>query len=519
MRKLSILMISLVVTFWGQQTFSQVKPARSRSDTTRNDFSLKEKQRLGLRQGYNPFDPLPTNVTREVEFDAVNKRYIIRDRVGGRFLGPPQYLTIEEYQRLINSEIKRGNWRQFSNTEVEGVRRTGIIPSLTVNSRSFERIFGGTNIDIQPRGESELTLLGRINKNENPLFNERQRVQSNFDFNQRIQMDVIGNIGSKLKINMNYNTEAQFDFENQVKLDYTGGEDDIIKKIEAGNVSLPLSSTLIHGTQSLFGIKTQLQFGKLNVTSVFSQQKSQTRQININNGAQQNEYRITGDNYEANKHYFLAQYFRDNYNRALASAPFVTSGVNITKIEVWVTNKTGATQDSRDILAFLDLGENKPYNRTIVGGGSALPSGFTSTQFPRQSNNLLQQVPADARFTNSNAIIPFFQATGATDNYAKLTYARKLSDREYKLNPQLGYISLNTALNSDEVLAVVYRYTYSGVEYQVGEFSTDVPFDPTTPKLLFAKLLKNETTKTSLPTWNLMMKNIYSIGGYQISQQ
>nr|WP_199077074.1 cell surface protein SprA [Pedobacter sp. ASV19] len=512
-------MISLVVTFWGQQTFSQVKPARSRSDTTRNDFSLKEKQRLGLRQGYNPFDPLPTNVTREVEFDAVNKRYIIRDRVGGRFLGPPQYLTIEEYQRLINSEIKRENWRQFSNTEVEGVRRTGIIPSLTVNSRSFERIFGGTNIDIQPRGEAELTLLGRINKNENPLFNERQRVQSNFDFNQRIQMDVIGNIGSKLKINMNYNTEAQFDFENQVKLDYTGGEDDIIKKIEAGNVSLPLSSTLIHGTQSLFGIKTQLQFGKLNVTSVFSQQKSQTRQININNGAQQNEYRITGDNYEANKHYFLAQYFRDNYNKALASAPFVTSGVNITKIEVWVTNKTGATQDSRDILAFLDLGENKPYNRTIVGGGSALPSGFTSTQFPRQSNNLLQQVPADARFTNSNAIIPFFQATGATDNYAKLTYARKLSDREYKLNPQLGYISLNTALNSDEVLAVVYRYTYSGVEYQVGEFSTDVPFDPTTPKLLFAKLLKNETTKTSLPTWNLMMKNIYSIGGYQISQQ
>ncbi|PTS98443.1 cell surface protein SprA, partial [Pedobacter sp. HMWF019] len=512
-------MISLVVTFWGQQTFSQVKPARSRSDTTRNDFSLKEKQRLGLRQGYSPFDPLPTNVTREVEFDAVNKRYIIRDRVGGRFLGPPQYLTIEEYQRLINSEIKRENWRQFSNTEVEGVRQTGIIPSLTVNSRSFERIFGGTNIDIQPRGEAELTLLGRINKNENPLFNERQRVQSNFDFNQRIQMDVIGNIGSKLKINMNYNTEAQFDFENQVKLDYTGGEDDIIKKIEAGNVSLPLSSTLIHGTQSLFGIKTQLQFGKLNVTSVFSQQKSQTRQININNGAQQNEYRITGDNYEANKHYFLAQYFRDNYNKALASAPFVTSGVNITKIEVWVTNKTGATQDSRDILAFLDLGENKPNNRTLVGGGSALPSGFTSTQFPRQSNNLLLQIPADARFTNSNAIIPFFQTTGATDNYAKLTYARKLSDREYKLNPQLGYISLNTALNSDEVLAVVYRYTYSGVEYQVGEFSTDVPFDPTTPKLLFAKLLKNETTKTSLPTWNLMMKNIYSIGGYQISQQ
>ncbi len=514
-----IIFLLLITSFWGKQAISQIVVGRAPSDTSKNSFGLKEKQRLGIRPLSNSFKPLPDNVKREVEYDAVNKRYIIRQLVGDKLIAAPQYLTIEQYQRLIGSEIKRENWRGLSNQEINDVRRTGIIPSLSINSKAFEKIFGGNTINIQPRGEAELTFLGRINKNENPLFNERQRVQGNFDFNQRIQMDVIGNIGTKLKVNMNYNTEAQFDFENQIKLDYTGGDDDIIKKIEAGNVSLPLNTTLISGTQALFGVKTQLQFGKLNVNTVFTQQKSQSREIQINNGAQQNEYRISADNYEANKHYFLAQYFRDNYNKALSNPPTITTGVIITKIEVWVTNKAGNTQDSRDILAFMDLGENKPYNNTLGGGTSVLPSAFKNNQFPKHSNNLLDMLPADARQTNSNSVISFFQPTGGTDNYAKLTYARKLTEREFTFHPKLGYMSLNNALNTDEVLAVAYRYTFNGVEYQVGEFTTDVPFDQASPKVLFAKLLKNETTKVKLPTWALMMKNIYSIGGYQISQQ
>jgi cell surface protein SprA len=464
--------------------------------------------------------PSPENIKREVTYDAKNQYYVITEKIGDRLIAVPQYLTVSEYLRFVNSEIKRENWRLLSNNEIEKVRRTGIIPPVRINSRVFEKIFGGTVIDIQPRGEADLTFLGRVNKNENPLFNERQRVQSNFDFNQRIQMDVLGNIGTKLKIKMNYNTEAQFDFENQVKLDYTGGADDIIKRIEAGNVSLPLNTTLINGTQSLFGIKTQLQFGKLDVTTVFSQQKSQSRELQINNGAQQNEFAISGSEYEVNRHYFLAQYFRDNYNKALSNPPTILSGILITKLEVWITNKTGNTQDSRDVLGFIDLGENSPYNKAqIAGGGSVLPSGFSNPSFPAHSNNLLSKLPANARLTNSNDVINFFQANGSTDNFAKLTYARKLSEREYNYQPQLGYVSLNNPLNADEVLAVSFRYTYNGVEYQVGEFATDVPFDQATPKVLYAKLLKNETTKTNLPTWDLMMKNIYALNGSQISNQ
>jgi hypothetical protein len=520
LKKKLTLLVFLLFIFVGNRAFSQVAPPKTGTDSLKNSFNLREKQNLGLRNFANPFLTLPSNITREVTYDALNKRYIITEKIGDHLFSPPQYLTIDQYLRLVNSEMKRENWRNLSNSEVNEVRRTGIIPQVKINSRVFEKIFGGSTIDIQPRGDAELTFLGRINKNENPLFNERQRVQSNFDFNQVIRMDVVGNIGTKMKIKMNYNTEAQFDFENQIKLDYTGGKDDIIKKIEAGNVSLPLNSTLINGTQALFGVKTQLQFGRLDVAAVFSQQKSQTKELLINNGAQQNEYRISGSDYEANKHYFLAKYFRDNYNRALANPPTVISGVLITKIEVWITNKTGNTQDSRDILAFLDLAENQPYNTAqITGGGSVLPSAFTNPTFPTQSNNLLANLPPDARQTNSNSVISYFQANGSTDNFAKLTYARKLTEKEYNFQPQLGYISLNNALNADEVLAVAYRYTFNGVEYQVGEFSTDVAFDQATPKVLFTKLLKNETIKTNLPTWDLMMKNIYAIGGYQISPQ
>ncbi|KAA8484678.1 cell surface protein SprA [Arcticibacter tournemirensis] len=498
--------------------------AQRRTDSLRIPYPFKDTKTLDLDPAPGFYLQKPSNIKRSVEFDPASRRYIIREMIGDRLYRPPQYLTIEEYERYETEQLKRDYWRQLTDTATARMQQNGLIPSITVNSRAFERIFGGSTIDIRPQGSADLTLSGRINKNENPLFNERQRKQTNFDFDQRIQMNVTGQIGKNFKLGTNYNTEAQFDFENQMKLDYAGQPDDIIQKIEAGNVSLPLNSTLISGSQALFGIKTQLQFGKLNVTSIFSQQKSQQKEITITNGSQQNEFRISADSYEVNKHFFLAQYFRQNYNQALQSLPLIRSNINITQIEVWVTNRNNSTTDSRDVLALMDLGESNPFdNRQLRSGGSVLPAAgpVGDPAFLQQSNNLLQNLlnySAQVRNTNSNAVTEYFQGNRGTDNYSKLTYARKLTDREFTLNPRLGYISLNFALNADEVLAVAFRYNYNGVEYQVGEFSSDVPVDPANPSMLFVKLLKNEMLKTNLPTWDLMMKNIYSLGAYQISR-
>ncbi|WP_449421120.1 T9SS outer membrane translocon Sov/SprA [Pedobacter psychrophilus] len=512
MHRLSIISL-LLITSLG--VFSQVIP----QDSLKIKYPVKDNYITPFSGNNSLFFPNPQNIKKTVEYDPKTKKYIIKEMIGDKLIKPPLYLTFKEYQQLEEKKIIDAYWKNLVTTSKQ-IEKDGFIPEVKVKSKTFERIFGGNTINIQPRGSADLTFSGNINRNENPLFNERQRTTGNFDFNQRIQANVIGNIGEKLKINFNYNTEAQFDFENQVKLEYTGTKDEIIKKIEAGIVNFPLNTTLISGSQALFGVKTQLQFGRLGVTTMYSQQKSQSKEINITNGAQQNEFRLSTDNYEANKHYFLAQYFRNNFNRANANLPIVTSNINITKIEVWITNRSNSTTDSRDVLAFMDLGENQPYNTTLFQGGagfSSLPAGFNGPGFTQQSNNLLQNIPTTSRFTNSNDIDNYFQNSGRLDNYNKVTYARKLTEREYTINPLLGYISLNNALNADEILSVAYRYTVNGVEYQVGEFGQDVPVDPNNPQVLFTKLLKNETIKTNLPLWDLMMKNIYSLGAYQIS--
>lgn len=497
--------------------YAQQKTLVKRNDTTQTNATnnLSQPKNVRLREGI--FNPDPPNLVRTVEYDPESNRYILYERVGNLLYRAPQYLTFAQYLKLKERSNQRSYYKQLSDDYAYDSQQPGFIPAIKVRSRTFEQIFGSQTIDIRPQGSAEMILAGQVNKNANPLFNTRQRSQFNFNFDQKIQLNVTGNIGDKLKITTNYNTDAQFQFENQIKLDYTGSPDEIIQKIEAGTVSMPLNTTLITGSQALFGVKTKLKFGRLDITSILSQQRSQSKTITITNGSQQGEFRLTPADYEANKHFFLSQYFRNNYDKALANIPIISSNINITKIEVWTTNRTNVTTDSRDILAFLDLGENKPNNALIQGGGSALPAAFKGPGFPQQSNSLLNNLPPDARSTNSNSVAQYFQTTGATDNYSKLTYARKLTDKEYTLHSQLGYISLNYPLNNDEVLAVAYQYTVNGVQYQVGEFSSDVAVDPNTPKVLFVKLLKNELLKTNLPTWKLMMKNIYSLGAFQIA--
>ncbi|WP_257657384.1 T9SS outer membrane translocon Sov/SprA [Parapedobacter lycopersici] len=462
----------------------------------------------------------PSNIDREVVFDPITRQYIIREKLGSRLYRPPQYLTIDEYQEYEQRLLKQNYWRELSDRQLTTARQERLIPTIYVQSEAFERIFGGNTIDIIPRGSADISIMAQRNKNANPMFNERQRRQWGFDFDQRIQMNLTGQIGDRLKITTNYNTEAQFDFENQIRLDYTGKDDDIIQRIELGNVSMPLNTTLISGTQALFGLKTQLQFGRLNVTGIFSQQRSQQREITIKNGAQESEFALKADEYEDNQHYFLSQYFRDNFNRAMALAPLITTDINITQIEVWISNRSNSVNDSRDVLALMDLGEYTPYNSLISRGSSRYPStGIPGELATQVSNNLLTLLPPDARYTQSNGVQAFFQGTGGNDNYAKLTYARKLNEgTEYTVNRRLGFISLNMPLNGDQILAVAYRYTANGREYQVGEFSTDIPVTPSQPQMLYAKLLKNEILKTNLPTWDLMMKNIYSIGAYGVGQ-
>jgi cell surface protein SprA len=461
----------------------------------------------------------PPNIERNVDYDPVTRQYVITETIGGKFYKNPVYMNFDEYQKYEAQRNRFDYWKQRS-AESQITSGNGMIPKVYVNNQVFDRIFGGGKVDIRPQGTAELIFAGRFNRNDNPILNERQRKTQQFDFDQKIQLNLIGNIGDKLKTTVNYNTEATFDFENQMRMEYTGYEDEIIKKIELGNVSLPLNSSLISGSQSLFGIKTQLQFGNLTVTSVMSNQKSEKKQIKITNGAQRTEFKFLADNYEANKHFFLSHYFREEYDKVLNEPPIIKTNVLISRVEVWVTNRSRVgDEDTRDVLAFIDLGENSRVysnNPNLVPSTSPYPNSVPGTGAPA-SNNLLDIIPASARNVGDNAISGYFADKGGPDNYAKIR-ARKLTEREYTFHPQLGYISLNAALNADEVLAVSYRYTVNGVEYTVGEFSNERS-ETNPPTMLFTKLLKNVSLKTSLPLWDLMMKNIYSLNAFQINSE
>ena len=454
----------------------------------------------------------PPNINSSVEYDPITNRYYFMQKIGDQYYRTPNYMTFEEYMNYDLRNSLNNYWQQRSNA-TGNEKRNALLPALKVGGEIFDRIFGGNTVDIRPSGSAELTFGVLSNRRDDPALDIRQRRQTNFDFQEKIQMSVIAKIGDKIEFKTNYNTEATFEFENKLKLKYEGKEDEIIKLLEAGDVTLPLNSSLITGSQSLFGIKTKLQFGKTMVTGVFSQQKSESQTITVEGGAQLHDFKLTADQYEENRHFFLAQHFREKFNTSLAELPIINSPVNITKIEVWITNIGPAVTDNRNLVAFSDLGEYYPNNPNV----HAMAGG----QYPsNKSNDLMLQLDT-ARIRDINLITDYLTGVkGYTsgEDYSKIESARKLNASEYSFNSKLGFISINTTLNSDQTLAVAYQYQVIGQDsvFQVGEFSDQ---GITSPKCLVVKLIKSTATNTHLPLYKLMMKNVYSIGAYQVNKE
>ena len=464
----------------------------------------------------------PSNIRTEVEYDPVTGEYNFVEKIGDMNFRLPKSMTKKEFQKYDLEQSLQNYWR--SQTKIKGIEaKGGLIPKLIVGGEAFNKIFGSNTIDIRPQGYVEVNFGYQMNATENPSTPERLRKVPTFDFNQKIQMNVMGKIGDRMEMRVNYNTEATFDYENKMSLGYTGDADQIVKKIEAGNVSLPLNGSLITGGSNLFGVKAEMQFGKLNLTTIFSQNKGETKVINSEGGAQKKTFEISASEYDANRHFFLAQYFRDHYDEALKSLPIVRSSITINKIEVWVTNKSSNFKEARNILAFMDLGEHDPNIFNKVGAFVESPGlQYPDNIYPlNNANGLYDQIKnkysAIRQFDNINKTLAPLDASNflGGQDYEKIEQARLLSESEYTINLNLGYISLRSALNSDEILAVAFNYTANGKTYQVGEFSTD---GIDAPKTLVLKLLKGTNLSPKLYTWKLMMKNIYDLNASQLSK-
>lgn len=497
-------------------------------------FPIKDKKPWETTGSRNPFDLNdPPNIKSRYELDPENNQYNLSTKVGKFNTKMP---ASESFKERMANENKVANKQYFNQrSQANNFTRSGrLIDPILIPGGVFDKIFGSSVIDIRPRGNAELIFSYNGNEIRNPAFSLRQQNTSQFDFKQKIQLNVAGSVGEKVKVNMNYDTEATFEFENQMKLDYAGKEDDIIKKIELGNVSLPLNSSLIQGSQSLFGIKTTMQFGRLTATAVVSQQRGRSTETEIQGGATNTKFDIQSSAYDMNRHFFLAQYFYQNFDRAVGNLPIINSNVNITRIEVWVTNRTNAFDNSRDVIGFSDLGEasqriNKnwvvntsPFDTSLGNQVNGLwgylrgRGNVAATNGPIANPSVAANLSASKNVLNQLLVDENTTGLKPLSQYMLVNYARQLNPNEYTFNPRLGFISLNQALNNDDVLMVAFSGNIGGVDFQVGEFTADKAPDPTNPNVLFLKMIKGPSQRPDLPTWKLMMKNVYSLGSFGI---
>lgn len=467
---------------------------------------------------------LDDQINYDVVYDASNDQYILWPKVGDIIVGDPIYLSSQDYLDIIlNKDIdayyrdKSRAYDQMYRDNAFGDGKTegngNILPSLRIKSRAFENIFGGNEIQLIPQGTAQLDLGVFIQKIDNPQLLPQNRNTLTVDLRQRIQMSVLGKVGENLQLKANYDTQAGFGFENEMKLQWKnmkdGGEDDIVQNIEVGNISMPLNTSLITGAQSLFGVRTDLRFGNTDVSMVFSEQRSETKNITVQGGGVLTEYKIFAEDYDYNRHFFLGQFFHDRYDQALSNYPQIQSDINITRLEVWRIDRGGANQEQRrSILAVRDLGDDS---------SGAPDNGGIGSLYNQIKDLSGIRVASEARNVMSS-FNPSGQLYQEGEHFLVNENVRKLDPGEFTFYPSLGYISLSQPLvDGEDLLAVSFQYTRNsqpGKIFKVGEMSDEQN------QLLIAKLIKpNTTVNVASPMWDLMMKNIYSINALTISPE
>lgn len=446
----------------------------------------------------------PEGLKYEVTYNDSLNMYVIGTKIGHTYLTAPIMMTPEEYMKWSEKNARNAFYRS-KNDEIykaKGKEKFDFA-DMHFDLGPAEKIFGPGGIRIKTQGTAELRMGATLKNIDNPTLPIRRRKTTSIDFDEKINLNMTGKVGDKVNLGLNYNTDATFDFDAQnLKLKYEGKEDEIIKLVEGGNISFPSNSSLIQGASSLFGLRTDLQFGKLRLQLAASQKKSSSKTVSSKGGTQLTPFEIDVTKYEDNRHFFLTHFFRTHYDEWMSTLPNVRSGISINRIEIWVTNKTGSTTNTRDIIALPDLGENTVISNAMwTANGAAAPQNTANTEYETMNSTL-----STARDINqTSTVLDGAGLKGGTD-YEKVESARLLTSSEYTLNPAMGYISLRQGLQTDQVLAVAFEYTYGGVTYQVGEFASDVK---DTEKALFVKALKNTSGAPSQPNWRLMMKNVY----------
>jgi cell surface protein SprA len=467
---------------------------------------------------------------QSVEFDTTARTFRVHEQVGGEDVRIPVIYDMEGYRSVRLSRDLERNWRamvvQRTRQQMQQ-NRGGLGFNIVVpggRQSAFTTIFGKPSVDLRVNGQADIKAGFSYRKSDQQVAITGRASQLDPDFKQDLRLGINGTIGDKLRIDVNYDSQNQFDYQNQLKLQYTGYEDEIIQSVEAGNVFLQTPSSLIRGGQSLFGIKSQFQVGGLHLTTVMSQQEGQSNTLNIEGGSEATNFDLKPTDYDESIHFFLSYYFRNRFEDALSDPPNirVADGFErITEMEVWrLMPTTPEEQNVRQVVAVVDLGEPVDVLSEADAFTAAVLPTNTIDQYDDQPDGEVDVQLRDGDATPGSYLESVKALTASDYQIGKF---RKLErGRDYQVDEILGTLSLRSRLQESEALAVAYRFTAGGRNFQVGDFSTDTGGSDggQNEDKLFLKLIRPVQLRQPAPesdfnpaAWYLELRNIYRLPG------
>ncbi len=441
-------------------------------------------------------EPSPSLKTRTISIDSTGKFVEIKELVAGKPNKILLRLPIEEYLALRLSAEERKKWEALGygyELKNSKIGLSELIKSFTdfeipLPSVGVLSIFGTPKISLKIGGSVQIHGAWRSETTEGITTSRLGNTRNEPDFKQQVQINVNGTIGDKLNIVADWNTERTFEYENQLKIKYTGYEDEIIQSIEAGNVSLQ-TSPLVGGSEALFGIKAQFKMGPFSLTTIASQKKGETKEVSVSGGSSEVTFSKRAYEYSTN-HYFVdtvyaspsSNVFFDYYGNAI---PQIRSDLLVVDYQVWKsTNQmTSNTSNEREANVYINLPE--------------MPAGGYDNSL-RDSN--ITPIPGEVAYGR------FILLEDGVD---------------YIFHPETGFITFKTPINNDEMIAVAYKQERGdgpADDAAYGEFVA--ASDTNSTRSLILKMIKPDNLLPAYKTaWMLQLKNIYPTGVRNVNKE
>ncbi len=501
------------------------------ADTVAVDTALIDRYvpvRRGRRELFDDPSPFvsPADASGQgprVTLDSSGTSYRVEDT---RRTEGPMRLDADTYRRHRQRAALRENWTSLLQQRQQQVDRSGLGVNMVVpggRQSTFSTIFGKPEVDLRVNGQADIQAGFQYSKNDQQGARTGDATQIDPNFKQDLRLGITGTIGDKLQMNVDWDTNNQFDYQNQVKLEYSGYEDEIVQSVEAGNVFLETPSQLISGGQSLFGIKSQFQLGNLSLTTIASQQEGQSNSLSIEGGSESTEFDLQPTNYDEDTHFFLGYYFRNTWNEAHEDPTTITlfNGFDqITDVEVWKLRTSTGPNDSdvRKAAAVVDLGEPAALVREADDYTAQELPGPRVDQYTESDLDNLR----DGQTTVSNYVSANLGQSLSSQDVVSGDFKRLQRGRDYRLDERLGFLSLSQRLRSGEALAVAFRYRAGGEVRTVGDFAGDqggtdggINADRLVLKLLRPNdpVAPGANAASEPAAWFLEMRNIYRLGG------